>query len=104
MGSAVADCLSLFSLFRFGSGAGNAGVLLVRYVYCLEMAVTADRTTAGFVSNIFTSVGFSVLALIAYLIRDWRYLLIATSLPSVLLLLFWWYVFPIGWFTRTMQA
>ena len=88
--SALADCLSLFSLFRFGAGAGIACVLLVRYVYCMEMAVTSNRTAAGFVCNLFMSVGTNLLALLAYLIRDWRHLLLAASLPSAPLLLFWW--------------
>ena len=88
--SALADCLSLFSLFRFGAGAGIACVLLVRYVYCMEMAVTSNRTAAGFVSNLFMSVGTILLALLAYLIRDWRHLVLAASLPSAPLLLFWW--------------
>ena len=88
--SGVADCLSLFSLFRFGAGAGCAGQLLVRYVYCMEMVVTAKRTAAGFVSNAFLSVGMLVLALLAFLIRDWRHLMLVSSLMSAPLMLFWW--------------
>ena len=88
--SAVANCLSLFALFRFGSGAACAGCLLVRYVYCVELVETKHRTAAGFVSNMFVSIGFNILALLAYLIRDWRHLMLAISLPAAPLLLCWW--------------
>ena len=42
--SAIADCLSLFSLFRFLAGAGTIGCILIRFVYCIEMVVTAHRS------------------------------------------------------------
>ena len=88
--SAVADCLSLFALFRVGAGAAAAGCLLSRFVYCMELSVTSNRTAAGFVSNIFMTVGYAILALLAYLMRDWRHLMLAVSVPGVLLLLFLW--------------
>ena len=88
--SAVSDCLSLFSLFRFGAGMATAGCLLVRFVYCMEIIHINSRTAAGIVNNIFVSIGFSTLSLLGYLIRDWRYLMLAVSLPGAPLLLCWW--------------
>ena len=88
--SAVADCLSLFSLFRFVTGAATAGCLLVRFVYCMEIIQIGQRTAGGIVNNIFVSIGFTTLSLLAYLIRDWRYLILAVSLPGLPLLLCWW--------------
>ncbi|KXJ28938.1 organic cation transporter protein [Exaiptasia diaphana] len=90
--SGVADCLSLFALFRFGTGAACAGCLISRYVYCVELVVTKHRTAAGFISNIFVSIGFNLLALLAYLIRDWRHLMLAVSLPAAPLLVCWWFI------------
>ncbi|CAH3027846.1 unnamed protein product [Porites evermanni] len=90
--SAVADCLSLFTLFRFVAGAGTAGCLLSRFVYCMEITQINNRTAAGMVNNIFVSVGFVVLSLLAYLIRDWRYLMLTVSLPGLPLLLCWWII------------
>lgn len=87
---AVADCLSLFSLFRFVAGAGTAGCLLVRFVYCMEIIQIGHRTAGGIVNNIFVSIGFSSLSLLAYLVRDWRHLMLAVSLPGMPLLLCWW--------------
>ncbi|KAL9981131.1 hypothetical protein ACROYT_G009795 [Oculina patagonica] len=90
--SAVADCLSLFALFRVGAGAAAAGCLLSRFVYCLELSVTSNRTAAGFVSNIFMTLGYAILSLLAYVLRDWRHLMLAVSLPGTLLLVFWWWI------------
>lgn len=90
--SAVADCLSLFALFRVGAGTAAAGCLLSRFVYCMELSVTSNRTAAGFVSNIFMTLGYAILSLLAYFLRDWRQLMLAVSLPGALLLGFWWYV------------
>lgn len=88
--SGVADCLSLFTLFRFVAGTATAGCLLSRFVFCLEIVHLTNRTAGGFINNIFVSVGFSILSLLAYLIRDWRYLMLAVSLPGAPLLLCWW--------------
>ena len=88
--SAVADCLSLFSLFCFIAGSATAGCLLSRFVYCIEIIQIGNHTAGGFVNNMFVSFGFSILLLLAYLIRDWRYLMLAVSLPGVPLLLCWW--------------
>jgi len=70
----------------------TAGCLLVRFVYCMEIIHINSRTAAGMVNNIFVSIGFSTLSLLGYLIRDWRYLMLAVSLPGAPLLMCWWYV------------
>lgn len=90
--SAVSDCLSLFSLFRFGAGMATAGCLLVRFVYCMEIIHINSRTAAGIVNNIFVSIGFSTLSLLGYFIRDWRYLMLAVSIPGAPLLFCWWLI------------
>ncbi|PFX17296.1 organic cation transporter protein-like [Stylophora pistillata] len=90
--SAVSDCLSLFSLFRFGAGAATAGCLLVRFVYCMEIIHINNRTAAGMVNNIFVSIGFSTLSLLGYFIRDWRHLMLVVSLPAAPLLLCYWLI------------
>ena len=88
--SAVADCLSLFSLLRFFAGAGTIGCLLVRFVYCVEMVVTAHRSYVGMINMLFLSIGGCILALLAYLIPNWRHLMLAVSLPGFLPLVAWW--------------
>ncbi|KAM7426949.1 hypothetical protein ABFA07_021830 [Porites harrisoni] len=58
----------------------------------MEITQINNRTAAGMVNNIFVSVGFVVLSLLAYLIRDWRYLMLTVSLPGLPLLLCWWII------------
>ncbi|EDO39860.1 predicted protein, partial [Nematostella vectensis] len=90
--SGVSDCLSMFALFRFGAGAACAGCLLARYVYCVELVVRKHRTAAGFISNMFVSVGFSSVTLFVYFIHEWRYQLVAVSATGLPLLIFWWFI------------
>ncbi|XP_078362537.1 organic cation transporter protein-like [Oculina patagonica] len=90
--SAVADCLSLFSLFRFFAGAGTIGCILVRFVYCVEMVVTVHRSWVAIINMMFLAVGASLLCLLAYLIPNWRYLMLAVSLPGFLPLVAWWWI------------
>ncbi|EDO32796.1 predicted protein, partial [Nematostella vectensis] len=87
--SGFSNCLSLFILLRFVTGMANAGCLLVRYVFCMELISINHRTAVGFLTNIFVSLGFDMLSLLAYLIRDYQYLLLAVSLPAAPLVLFW---------------
>ncbi|KAK3752716.1 hypothetical protein QZH41_018689, partial [Actinostola sp. cb2023] len=102
--SALADCLSLFALFRFAAGAACGGCLVARYVYCVELVATKHRTAAGFICNIFVSFGFDLLALMAYLIRDWRHLMLAVSLPAAPLLICWWFVNALVYFGISLNV
>ena len=88
-GSAWANCLPFFAFLRFWAGVATAGYLLVRFVYCMELSLTSNKTIVGYVNKTFVTVGFTTLSLFAYLIRDWRYLLTTLSIINAPLLLFW---------------
>ena len=88
-GSAWANCLSLFAFLRFWAGVATAGCLLARFVYCMELSLASNKTIVGYVNSTFISVGFTILSLFAYLIRDWRYLLTTLSIINAPLLLCW---------------
>lgn len=90
--SAVADCLSLFSLLRFFAGAGTIGCLVSRFVYSVEIVVTAYRSYIGIINMLFLSVGGCFLALLAFLMPNWRHVLLVVSAPSFLPLLAWWWI------------
>ena len=89
MASATADCLSLFALLRFLAGIGTMGCILVRFVYCVEIVVTAHRSYVGIINMLFVSAGGCILALVAYLIPGWRHLMLAVSLPAFMPLVAW---------------
>lgn len=47
----------------------------------LEWLDVEHRTVAGVLSSTFWTGGVTLLALVGYLIRDWRWLLLAVTLP-----------------------
>lgn len=49
----------------------------------MEWLDVEHRTVAGVLSSGFWSGGVMLLALVGYLIRDWRWLLVAVTLPCV---------------------
>ena len=87
--SAAANSLTLFSLFRFIAGIGTMGCICAQFAYFWEIVITAHRSHIGMIS-MFLSAGGCILALLAYLIPNWRHLMLAVSLPSFLPLLAWW--------------
>ena len=66
------------------------GVVLVGFVLTCELFPADQRTIAGLIMQCFWAFGMFALALMAYLIRTWRYLMVALSLPGLLCIpLFW---------------
>ncbi|XP_048589501.1 organic cation transporter protein isoform X2 [Nematostella vectensis] len=88
-GSAFANTLTLFAVMRFFCGMATAGCLLVRFVYSMEITNLANRTAMGIMMNLFIVLGALTLTLIAYLVRDFRYLMLSCVLPGIPPLLLW---------------
>lgn len=84
--AAAADCLSLFSILRFGMGFSVAGSMLGQYVYVLELVGPSKRTMAGKVTDFGWVLGACFTAMLAYFIRDWRILLVVTSIIAAVFL------------------
>ena len=83
------DCLSFFTFLRFGSAAAITGLFVGHYVYILELVGASYRTLAGKVQDIFWVLGACITIMIAYLVRDWRYVLLIASFPPGLFYLLW---------------
>ncbi|KAK3733265.1 hypothetical protein QZH41_011113, partial [Actinostola sp. cb2023] len=82
--SSFADCLSLLGLLRFFVGFALASFMLSAYVFAIELLGPNRRTMGGQINHVFWSPGYCVTAFIAYFLRDWRYLVIAMTLPPIL--------------------
>ncbi|XP_068625342.1 organic cation transporter 1-like [Battus philenor] len=62
------------------------------FILALELMPPARRTNAGIVVGMLFASGISLLALIAYAIRDWFQLSLATSVPFILLYGYYWLI------------
>ena len=77
----------MYIMFVNVQGAGLAGIVMA-----CEIFPAAQRTFAGTAIELFWAASWMVLALIAYFIRNWRYLQLTISLPPVITLVLIWSV------------
>jgi hypothetical protein len=66
------------------------GLQTCTFVLAMELFTPKMRTFVGAGMELFWGVGVMYLALLAWLIRDWRYIQLAISLPSVLSVTYLW--------------
>lgn len=83
---------SLFLTFRFLVAAFGSGFFLPNFVILMETVGPEGRTIMGMLYQCFFSVGFMLLPIIAYFVNEWRALELCISVPSVLLLLNYWFL------------
>uniref|UniRef100_A0A8C6S7Z0 Solute carrier family 22 member 6, like n=1 Tax=Neogobius melanostomus TaxID=47308 RepID=A0A8C6S7Z0_9GOBI len=89
--AAFAPNFSLFCLFRFGCGMALSGQGLNTFSLIVEWIPTRVRTVIGTLTGYCYTVGQLLFALIAYFVRDWRWLILTVSLPMyVFFLMSWW--------------
>ncbi|XP_033505551.1 solute carrier family 22 member 6 [Epinephelus lanceolatus] len=90
--AAFSTSFSLFCLSRFGCGMALSGLGLNTFSLIVEWIPTRVRTVVGTITGYCYTVGQLLLAVIAYYIRDWRWLTLAVSLPFyVFFLIAWWF-------------
>uniref|UniRef100_A0AAQ4P656 Solute carrier family 22 member 6 n=1 Tax=Gasterosteus aculeatus aculeatus TaxID=481459 RepID=A0AAQ4P656_GASAC len=90
--TAFSPSFPLYCLFRFGCGMALSGMGLNTFSLIVEWIPTRIRTGVGTITGYCYTVGQLILALIAYFIRDWRWLTLAVSLPFyVFFLIAWWF-------------
>ncbi|KAF6365329.1 solute carrier family 22 member 7 [Rhinolophus ferrumequinum] len=93
MGLASAASVSyvMFVITRTLTGTALSGFTIIVITLEMEWLDVEHRTVAGVLSSSFWSVGVMLLALVGYLIRDWRWLLVAVTLPCVPgIVSLWW--------------
>lgn len=90
--ASFSNSFSLFCLFRFGCGMALSGLGLNTFSLIVEWIPTRVRTVVGTITGYSYTVGQLILAVLAYFIRDWRWLTLAVSLPFyVFFLVAWWF-------------
>ena len=89
LGYGLAGGFVMYTVFRFIYGALHQAQAVAGYSLLLELVGTSKRSFVATASQIFFPVGMCTLALLAYLIRDWRTLVIFNSLIGLGFLTLW---------------
>ncbi|XP_078503412.1 solute carrier family 22 member 7-like [Lissotriton helveticus] len=92
-GTAAAASINypMLAVFRSLSGVSLSGLSIITVALSVEWVDMKHRTLAGCLASLCWSIGTMFLALVAYLIRDWRWLLVALTSPCILgIISIWW--------------
>ncbi|EPY76689.1 solute carrier family 22 member 7 isoform X2 [Camelus dromedarius] len=91
LASAASVSYTMFAITRTLTGTALAGFTIIVMPLELEWLDVGHRTVAGVLSSTFWTGGVMLLALVGYLIRDWRWLLLTVTLPCAPgILSLWW--------------
>ncbi|XP_075904916.1 solute carrier family 22 member 7a [Nelusetta ayraudi] len=82
----------MFAVSRTLCGVALSGLSLITNVLSIEWTDVKHRTFMGTIASLSWSLGIMVLALLAYLIRDWRYLTLAVTAPCLVGIFSWWWL------------
>ncbi|KAJ7341182.1 hypothetical protein JRQ81_005000 [Phrynocephalus forsythii] len=81
----------MFVIMRTLCGVGVAGISIISLILAVEWTDIKHRTFCGTINSISWSLGYMLLALVAYLIRTWRWLLLVVTSPCLLgIIICWW--------------
>ncbi|XP_076271891.1 beta-alanine transporter [Rhynchophorus ferrugineus] len=92
IGTAFTNSFVSWLVFRIGVGFTVPAILGTPYVLAIELVGPKDRTTVTILINIAYSISLVLLAVVVWMIRDWRLLAIATTAPFAALFLTWYLV------------
>ncbi|XP_064613192.1 organic cation transporter protein-like [Liolophura sinensis] len=81
---------AVFTSLRFVQGALMQGLQTTSYAMVMELFSPAHRAYVGAALELFWGCSYIILALIWYLIQDWRYIQLAITLPSALTITYIW--------------
>lgn len=81
-----------FLVCRFLLAIANGGTMIVSFVMCMEVVGGKWRTIVGILYQIPFGIGNAMMAILAYFIRDWRYLQLTLSGISSVYIFYFWFV------------
>ncbi|XP_062285982.1 solute carrier family 22 member 7-like [Scomber scombrus] len=90
--SAFANHYPLFAVLRFLTGFGLTGITINSIVLSIEWVDVSHRSFIGVIGSLAWSVGNMLLAGFAYLVNDWRSLIMTVTAPLGFAILTWWWI------------
>lgn len=90
LGTAFSNNYYLYVALRFFMGMFLQGLQTTSYVLVMEMFLPRYRGVAGAMLEVFWGIAVLLVAPIAYLLQNWRYMQLAISLPSILAIAYIW--------------
>ncbi|XP_055492363.1 LOW QUALITY PROTEIN: solute carrier family 22 member 7-like [Leucoraja erinacea] len=90
--AAVSTGFTMFVISRFLSGLGLTAINITAFTLAVEWTDVKHRAQVGAVCSLAWCVGNMSLALMAFLLRDWRWLQLAVSTPCLLFAAACWWV------------
>lgn len=90
--SAFSTSYVMFAITRTLCGVSLTGMIFTTTALCIEWTDVKHRTFTGTIISLGWSVGNMLLALLAYLIRDWRHLILVVTSPCILGIIAWWWI------------
>ncbi|NXO50332.1 S22A7 protein, partial [Aramus guarauna] len=90
--SAASVSYSMLAITRTLTGVALSGASLIVLPLGMEWVDIQHRTLSGILSSIFWSIGNMLLATVAYLVREWHWLLVAVTGPCLLSAACLWWV------------
>ncbi|KAK1440001.1 hypothetical protein QVD17_05826 [Tagetes erecta] len=77
-----------YVLLRLLTGFSTGGIGVCAFVLATEPIGPTKRGTAGMSTFYFFSIGLALVSAIAYMFQSWRFLYVASSIPSIIFLVF----------------
>ncbi|XP_050733892.1 beta-alanine transporter-like isoform X2 [Eriocheir sinensis] len=90
IGTAFAPSFIWWLVCRMGVGFTVPAIMSTPMVLAIELVGPSQRTYTTVVMNVAYSCTLILLAGVAYMVRDWAQLSLATTIPFLAFLLFWW--------------
>ncbi|XP_076887191.1 organic cation/carnitine transporter 4-like [Bidens hawaiensis] len=78
----------IYAILHLLTGFCSGGIGVCAFVLAVEPIGPAKRGLAGMSTFYFYSTGIALLSVIAYMFQSWRFLYIASSIPSIIFLVF----------------
>lgn len=92
IGLAWANSYGIFVFWRILTGAANEGVFMTALVLGMEMVGPSKRVWTGMIIEYFFALGLTILAGLAYFIREWQYLEMSVAFTNLIFLCYFWII------------